>query len=660
MDRDGRLRRALAAFGGGVWELVDAVLDSAARDRPDELRARRDGIVERLYAAGGGGCRNCGATASPSPVVEGEEDDEAAPEEDGIEIKILAIKDFLEDQDQSEEDLLSLLQNLADMDITYKALQETDIGRHVNGLRKHPSGEVRLLVKQLIRKWKEIVDDWVRLHNSSGDGSNPIITDGDSPEKIQGKNQQSTQVSEFKYSPSPHRHYNSSSERVNNGIASIAATKHRPSPVPVHHNARQINSTHHSSTSSSAPARVVKEQKDSPLDIEKLDSARKRLQENYQEAQNAKKQRTIQVMDINEIPKPKNRNALVRKGNGGGFPARHRATLRLPAVVAFDSLKDLTLGFITLADGIGRRHLGNLLSSTSCPCLQKLRLMEIDGMEALRLNAGELLEFSLSVRSSMFGIGPSMYLLEVNTPKLRVLRAGGWHIGEITFSAPMLEDVRFTFRHLNSIKLLSVSELTHVRSLKGIELKTERPHIHGYRPNDSTIRLMRQCTSVECVSVSLQFAQWHYARGLEEVYIIKDIPPLSYVTSLSIEAFPHSFPQDKHDIIAAISCLLTQCSSLRYLELKPIFALKKDGGDQTISKEHINIKLPNLQVIVISGFGGRLDEASVIEWLHATAPSLRRINLNFVSSKGARRNSESCYLKSPLLRLAIVLTVICA
>ncbi|BAF27681.1 Os11g0166800, partial [Oryza sativa Japonica Group] len=238
--------------------------------------------------------------------------------------KILAIKDFLEDEDQSEDELLSLLQSLADMDITYKALQETDIGRHVNGLRKHPSGEVRLLVKQLIRKWKEIVDDWVRLHNSSGDASNSIITDGNSPEKIQGKNQQSSQVSEFKYSPSPSRHNNSSSERVSNGIASIAATKHRASPAPAHHNARQINNTHHSTTSSSAPARMVKEQKDSHLDLERLDSARKRLQENYQEAQNAKKQRTIQVMDINEIPKPKNRNAFIRKGNGGGFPARHR------------------------------------------------------------------------------------------------------------------------------------------------------------------------------------------------------------------------------------------------------------------------------------------------------------------------------------------------
>uniref|UniRef100_A0A0D9XPF6 FBD domain-containing protein n=1 Tax=Leersia perrieri TaxID=77586 RepID=A0A0D9XPF6_9ORYZ len=302
----------------------------------------------------------------------------------------------------------------------------------------------------------------------------------------------------------------------------------------------------------------------------------------------------------------------------------YNTTLRLPAVVAFDSLKDLTLGFITDDEGSGRRHLGNLLSSTCCPCLQKLRLMEIAGLEELRLNAGELLEFSLSVRPvSIIGIGTRMDLLELNTPKLRVLRAGGWHIGKITISAPMLEEVRFSFQHLSSIKLLSVSELTHVRSLKGIELSTHSRHLHVLSPNDSTIRLLRQCTSVECVSVSLQFAQIYYAGGLEEDYVIKDIPPLSYVTSLSIEASARDYSQ-----ITGISCILTRCSSLRYLELKKTFVLK-DGGDQTISKEHLNIKLPNLQEIGISGFKGRKGEATVMEWLHATAPALRRINLNF-------------------------------
>lgn len=97
--------------------------------------------------------------------------------------------------------------------------------------------------------------------------------------------------------------------------------------------------------------------KESTIDVERLNSARRRLQENYQEAQNglvlhfeyntivilslttywlvfhlldvfflceAKKQRTIQVMDIHEIPKPK--NAYFAK-NKGGFQGRHHRWL---------------------------------------------------------------------------------------------------------------------------------------------------------------------------------------------------------------------------------------------------------------------------------------------------------------------------------------------
>ncbi|CAL4989435.1 unnamed protein product [Urochloa decumbens] len=358
MDRDERLRRALAAFGGDAWALVDAALAAAARDRPGELRARRDGIVERLYAAAG--CSSCDARAPPPPPRAGaalaaagldEEDGEAeaapaspeAVEDDaaeeaeelaasgggelpGLESKIVAIRDLLEDPDQPEDELVSLLQNLEDMDVTYKVLQETDIGRQVNGLRKHPSAEVRRLVKQLIRKWKEIVDEWVGLHNSGGDGGSSIIADGDSPDKIQGigRSHQSPRVSGFQYSPSPQRHNGSSSERINNGFEPPMDMKRKASPVPTHHNSRQMNNNHHSTTISSAPAKVTRDHKDNLLDLDRLDSARKRLQENYQEAQNAKKQRTIQVMDINDIPKPKNRNAFIRKNGSGGLPARHR------------------------------------------------------------------------------------------------------------------------------------------------------------------------------------------------------------------------------------------------------------------------------------------------------------------------------------------------
>jgi len=56
-------------------------------------------------------------------------------------------------------------------------MKETDIGRYVNGLRKHPLGrsqEAGEVAHQFERKWKEVMDVWVRLHNSVGDGGSSI------------------------------------------------------------------------------------------------------------------------------------------------------------------------------------------------------------------------------------------------------------------------------------------------------------------------------------------------------------------------------------------------------------------------------------------------------------------------------------------------------
>ncbi|CAD6333815.1 unnamed protein product [Miscanthus lutarioriparius] len=49
----------------------------------------------------------------------------------------------------------------------------------------------------------------------------------------------------------------------------------------------------------------------------KLEAAKRRLQERYQEAENAKRQRTIQVMELGDIPKPKhqNRQPMVKSRN---------------------------------------------------------------------------------------------------------------------------------------------------------------------------------------------------------------------------------------------------------------------------------------------------------------------------------------------------------
>ncbi|KAG0503918.1 hypothetical protein HPP92_003990 [Vanilla planifolia] len=346
------LRAVLRTTGVDLWTLIETAISVAAAEHGRELKARRDGIVERLYVPVENRCRNCEEEMAagkikervgekresypsgnrrppPSPMAaplapreeEGEHEEEEEEEEedeegayhaiDDEQSKILAIKDFLDDPDQSEDSLASLLQNLADMDITFKALKETDIGRHVNGLRKHPSSEVRRLVKLLVRKWKETVDEWVKS-NSANDTSSPaIITDGDSPQQIQARNNQNGhQGQDFTSSPNPQAR-NGSWQQERNGYESVDP---KPKPIPRRETpSKPINSTPPS-------ASTTAKEKDSLMDPDRLASARKRLQENYQEAQNARKQRTIQVMDIHEIPKPK--NAFMAPRNKGGFHAK--------------------------------------------------------------------------------------------------------------------------------------------------------------------------------------------------------------------------------------------------------------------------------------------------------------------------------------------------
>lgn len=359
MDIDD-FRSILERSGVDVFTLIDTAILVASLDFGTELKQRRDKIVEMLYASGGR-CRNCdfdvgrinngneikesshegkvslggggrgggggGGSGSPSTTprsIHGDEEEEENDDDDddvdpyaGLlddeQKKIYEIKQNLEDPDQSEDSLVDLLQSLADMDITFKALRETDIGRDVNRLRKHSSNDVRRLVKQLVRKWKENVDEWVISHPEYA--SSALMADGDSPQQKIPQNGHH-QVPDFVYSPNPHN--GSSGSDKNN-----PEPERKPKPVP--RKEAPPRPTQHSVSASASHnvqrQREQQQQRESNFDSERLASASKRLQENYKEALNAKKQRTIQVMGIHEIPKPK--NAFFSKNKGGASQGRH-------------------------------------------------------------------------------------------------------------------------------------------------------------------------------------------------------------------------------------------------------------------------------------------------------------------------------------------------
>ncbi|KAK9670550.1 hypothetical protein RND81_13G209000 [Saponaria officinalis] len=341
MDLDD-FRTILGNSGVNIWEFIESAVKVATLDYGDEIRIHRDNIVAKLYA----NCPNCDSEIRVRPssggfesnaAVEtvfgaeeggGDEDEEvghhqklinqrSVDDDDDVdddydeETRIIQIKEQIEDPHQSEESLVDLLQTLADMDITFKALKETDIGRHVNRLRKHPSNDVKRLVKLLVRKWKDLVDEWVKS-NTPGEvhSSNNLIVDGDSPQQNVPKNQQNghhNQVPDFGYSPNPH-----------NGSSGSDKSEYKPKAVPTHASLPRRDPPAKPITSAPrASAPPPDRQKQVAADPERLASARKRLQENYQEVQNAKKQRTIQVMEINQLPKPKAKNSFFGRNKGG-------------------------------------------------------------------------------------------------------------------------------------------------------------------------------------------------------------------------------------------------------------------------------------------------------------------------------------------------------
>lgn len=328
--------------------------------------------------------------------------------------EVLRIKELLlHKQDHSDATLFDSLRRLQLMQLSVSALQATEIGRAVNGLRKHNSQQIRHLVQTLIQGWKVLVDEWVSTTNvaladNSPGTSNPSVVDDDddeeeglpSPPLDEGAffapETTAIKLSEFFDEMDEDgnlRHNNEArlgNKRENNGrrpsnhsaVAKPELTVERdqfrrPELTRQEPSMRQTNQQKPPSSSlqtkphgmlknqsrppsydsgSMRPIKAAPQQKpigemkykqtqenfgverkpamghvdksrfhahpsagvrlesakpkihDGLESNVRLEAAKRRLQERYQEAEKAKKQRTIQVMELGDIPKPKNHN----------------------------------------------------------------------------------------------------------------------------------------------------------------------------------------------------------------------------------------------------------------------------------------------------------------------------------------------------------------
>lgn len=164
-------------------------------------------------------------------------------------------------------------------------------------------------------------------------------------------------------------------------------------------------------------------------------------------------------------------------------------------------------------------------------------------MKELRLDAGELLELSL------IWDGVGLTLVELNTPKLRVLGIECYfiHHTTLTMSAPGLEELKSSF-NWETLERLDVGDIMScVRSLKNLYLSSDGLRI-GF--GDVSGRLLRRCPSVESLDVHLACKVSHADEEGEEeeegviddVMMMNDIPHLPLVTSLTVNPFS---PEDE-------------------------------------------------------------------------------------------------------------------
>ncbi|WOK95949.1 putative mediator of RNA polymerase II transcription subunit 26b [Canna indica] len=209
-------RKFFRSANSDIFEVMEQAVLVAASDFPEEFRSRRDQIVEKMFTLLLPRCYGC------NRVAEGEEGDRSVKRDGEKESKVdsndgpedlnrivsnysfdeaEALTEELEEKnqtlaevtrikeifanfdDESDGLLFESLRRLQLMELSVEVLMATEIGRAVNGLRKHKSKQIRHLARTLIDGWKVLVDEWVSataaIADNSPDSVNPLMEDED-------------------------------------------------------------------------------------------------------------------------------------------------------------------------------------------------------------------------------------------------------------------------------------------------------------------------------------------------------------------------------------------------------------------------------------------------------------------------------------------------
>ncbi|XP_078446590.1 transcription elongation factor (TFIIS) family protein [Wolffia australiana] len=221
-DRLEYWRKYFRSANASVFDVIEQAIHVAAADSPAELRRQRDRIAVVLFSSHLPVCHGCDNPRIPEEEEENEEEEETKErgldcrksarfdqedelgnnpvvsnysydeaealteeiEEESQTIEeVLRIKELLfHKEDESDAVLFESLRRLQLMAPSVEILKVTEIGKAVNGLRKHSSKQIRALVRTLIEGWKILVDQWVStamLTESTPESVNPSVVEED-------------------------------------------------------------------------------------------------------------------------------------------------------------------------------------------------------------------------------------------------------------------------------------------------------------------------------------------------------------------------------------------------------------------------------------------------------------------------------------------------
>lgn len=392
-------RKFFEAAGVDFWTVCERALALAYEDNPEEFPTKRDHLARKLFAPEKldfrvcdsdapqliGDCRAAvsqdlgkdavGRANEENQTPSGAYDElEALTEELEEELlskrDVISIKETLLDSYLSETEIFNSLRRLELMHLSFDVLKDTEIGKAVNGLRKHSSKKVATLAKQLVRGWKELVH---ACYRSAGDvtaavtpdptASGSLVVDQEEPglpsppmdeagllvaatpsmemfqlwdlvdevTSAEDHSGNSTALdSDLRTSRAPFSRKNADSH-PKSAVEVLLTKERRDSSMGLsttvgiygsagkdelrkEHNGIQrrlgkdcserkaINHNFERGNEARTQQRVQPSVNPSSPD-EKILAAKRNLRENYEREENAKKQRTVQVLDLHDLPK---------------------------------------------------------------------------------------------------------------------------------------------------------------------------------------------------------------------------------------------------------------------------------------------------------------------------------------------------------------------